>query len=359
MRVAVWVAGGAVAFGACAPFNHAEKPITVARSGVDGTKLASMLRGSVTNGGLWFDDADCAATFQTPGEVKQDQLSAFGQCLATLKLQASARKDALLDVAVMHYAPGFEVQARIVEEKGGPHLTWIGFAARRTPDEPATITVDAFESLRIAGDRNGPPAPQLASVLDSKRPEYTWLKVCLDVDGNMTSVDTHASTSLEATKAFRDAVSRWRFKPFTIAGQPVPVCAMVRPTYAVADAPPEESLPMPLPPPIGGKVPIVLTAEGRTVRGIKRTRGSNMIAPNDRDKARIAKAGSPRLNGSFYLCIDATGAVASVARIKSTGLATYDTKIQREMEQWAFEPLTVDGTATPLCTALTFIYTQR
>lgn len=53
------------------------------------------------------------------------------------------------------------------------------------------------------------------------------------------------------------------------------------------------------------------------------------------------------------------GAVGSVTQLKSTGFPAYDAKIIREMKQWGYKPYLVNGKAVPVCTAVTFIYTQR
>jgi hypothetical protein len=70
-------------------------------------------------------------------------------------------------------------------------------------------------------------------------------------------------------------------------------------------------------------------------------------------------AGSPQLIGSFKLCITAGGAVASVAMLKSTGSAAYDRKIERELFGWKYRLFTVDSVPVPVCTAITFVYSQH
>jgi hypothetical protein len=67
----------------------------------DANELATLFRGSVVNGGLWFADATCESQFAEPAEVPTSQLDAFAHCLAELHLQPSKRADALGDVVVM------------------------------------------------------------------------------------------------------------------------------------------------------------------------------------------------------------------------------------------------------------------
>jgi TonB family protein len=56
------------------------------------------------------------------------------------------------------------------------------------------------------------------------------------------------------------------------------------------------------------------------------------------------------------LCVDATGKVARVILLKSSGYPAYDEKIVTETKGWKYKPYVVDGKPVPVCTALTFIY---
>jgi hypothetical protein len=87
--------------------------------------------------------------------------------------------------------------------------------------------------------------------------------------------------------------------------------------------------------------------------------GNTQIVPDPEIKTAIFVAGSPRLIGSFRLCITAGGAIASVTKLKSTGSTAYDRKLEREMYGWKYRPFTIDGAPAPVCTAVTFVYSQR
>jgi hypothetical protein len=351
----------------CGPgMKRPEPTVSFADASGDAAKIEGLLQVSVTNGGLWFDDGTCAAKFQRPGDVKPDAFPMFARCLAGLHLQRSAREDALGDVAVMSYAPGFEVEARVVNERSGPRLTWIGFVARRSAQEQPTITVDVLEALRVSGDRNGPLDPALTAklVLDptsKTKAEYTWLKVCIDETGAVTSASPYETTSLAATAAFKDAVSKWTFRPFTIQGQPVPVCAMVRPAYPPAAAPAVETLPLPPPPSRSRHKDPIVFAEGavhKLMEG-KRIRGEKMISPDDDTKYEIQKSRVHRISGTFRVCVDDHGTVESVLPVRSTGFASYDRSIIGGIHQWVYSPFLVDDQAVPVCTSVMFIYSQR
>jgi TonB family protein len=92
--------------------------------------------------------------------------------------------------------------------------------------------------------------------------------------------------------------------------------------------------------------------EGLRISGVKN------IVPDDVTKVEIQRSGKTKIIGSFKLCIDANGAVLSVAQLKSTGFSAYDTKIKTAMQAWRYKPYTVNGKPVPVCTAVTFIYSQ-
>ena len=139
----------------------------------------------------------------------------------------------------------------------------------------------------------------------------------------------------------------------------MPVCAMLRPAYPPGGGPVDEQLPLPLPPAMrNGKPPIVI-AEGAKLVTAKRIRGQVLVVPEDETKVAIQEKGISRLIGQFRLCIDEGGKVESVLPLKSTGFAPYDRTIIGAIEKWVYSPYKVGDQAVPVCTVVTFIYTQR
>ena len=91
-----------------------------------------------------------------------------------------------------------------------------------------------------------------------------------------------------------------------------------------------------------------------------RISGEAQIVPDDVTKTEIQRSGKDRLVGTFKVCIDPSGNVTSVAQLKSTGFSAYDTKIASTIGgTWRYRPLSVDGAAAAVCTAVTFVYSQR
>jgi hypothetical protein len=312
--------------------------------GAQGPDIELMMRGQVTNGGLLFDDPACAFA---EGEVPQAKIGAFAKCVAALHLQASDREDDLAEITVLRYAPGIEIEARIVDEPTGPHLTWIGFASRRPGDLDApTITKEALAALRLAGDMHG-------KVEGLEADDTTWLKLCIDASGAIVKVDDFETSSDAAAKAFLALAQTWTFRPFVTRDKPMPACAMLR--MSAGENTEKEVLPLP-PPPSHGKRPIVVAP--RLLEG-RRTAGNASIVPDDLTKVRIAEHHVNRLVGQFRLCLDDKGSPESILPLRSTGFADYDAKIMLQMHDWRYKPYAIeDQPPTPVCSRITFIYSQ-
>ena len=325
----------------------------------------ALMRENVVNGGLHFDDPACAAQFP-PGEVPAAQLTAFARCLAQLELQPSPRQDPLGDVAVMTYGPGFEVEARVINEQRGPRLVWIGFASQldRGGATP-TLGRAAFEALRVTGATtvDAGLAQQLDLQLDPANgleAVSAWLKLCLDEAGVIASLDAYEATSMAAERAFLATARGWTFRPFIHGGVARPACGLTQMTYPPSKAPTVEILPLPPPPSRGKQRPIVLSpgAFGKMIEG-KRISGKRNIGPSQAIQAKMRNAKIPRLIGSFRICLDEAGHVESVLPLQTTRFAEYDRDLIAAMQQWIYAPYALDDQPVPVCTKITFIYKHR
>jgi hypothetical protein len=83
------------------------------------------------------------------------------------------------------------------------------------------------------------------------------------------------------------------------------------------------------------------------------------VTPDDSVKTAMAVNGIKRLVGSFRICLDERGLVESVLPLRSTGFADYDRKIIANVYQWRYEPYRIDDQVVPVCTGVTFIYSQH
>jgi protein TonB len=119
---------------------------------------------------------------------------------------------------------------------------------------------------------------------------------------------------------------------------------------AVAAPPPPPPPPPPAPP--QNVAPQALDAN--------RISGEKNIVPDDVTKTEISRSGKDRLVGSFKVCISLEGNISQVNQLKSTGFPAYDQKIVGTIRgEWRYRPFMVNGKAAPVCTAVTFIYSQK
>jgi outer membrane biosynthesis protein TonB len=96
-----------------------------------------------------------------------------------------------------------------------------------------------------------------------------------------------------------------------------------------------------------------------TVLDANRSAGSKEIAPDGATRTEISRAGVEKLTGRFKLCVTVDGSVGSVTMVKSTGFPNYDDRIQSTIRsQWRFKPFVISGKSTPVCTVVSFLYTQ-
>jgi hypothetical protein len=148
-------------------------------------------------------------------------------------------------------------------------------------------------------------------------------------------------------------------QPQTAQAEPakIPVKDVVQPV-AVEPDPPAQPPPPPPPPSTWTPPPSPPINIPPTLLEGQRLAGNKNIVPDDPTKTAIAQSGKDKLVGSFKLCITDAGDIASITMLKSTGFAAYDNRIQTEMKLWRYSPYVVNGKQVPVCTAVTFIYSQ-
>ncbi len=110
--------------------------------------------------------------------------------------------------------------------------------------------------------------------------------------------------------------------------------------------------PRPPAPPAPPKVVAAQILEGQRIAG------NSQISPDDVSKTELSRSGKTKVIGTFKICIATSGAISQVTQLKSTTLPAYDQKIASELKSWKYKPYVVNGQAVPVCTAVTFVYTQ-
>lgn len=119
-------------------------------------------------------------------------------------------------------------------------------------------------------------------------------------------------------------------------------------TIAVAPPPP----PPPPPPAKPAVVPQVAVEA-------KRIAGEKSIQPDDTVKIQMQRDGKSRVVSTYRMCLTKAGTIASINMVKSSGYPDYDRKINSKMREWRYQPFIVNGEPSPVCTMITFIYSQR
>lgn len=96
-----------------------------------------------------------------------------------------------------------------------------------------------------------------------------------------------------------------------------------------------------------------------TVIEAQRIAGQKLIQPDDGTKLQMARDGRARVEASVKMCLSATGDVARTSLGRSSGYPEYDALILATMQGWKYRPYLVNAEPTPVCTQVTFIYSQR
>lgn len=104
------------------------------------------------------------------------------------------------------------------------------------PSVPKTIAPTVLQSLRIAGETQIHPSnPTKNRMLRDGNPQVSGIvKVCISKVGTISDVSLIRSTKYgEFDQQLLGAVRGWRYRPHTIDGEAVPVCAMVSFVYSI------------------------------------------------------------------------------------------------------------------------------
>jgi protein TonB len=97
-----------------------------------------------------------------------------------------------------------------------------------------TVPPQILKGLRTSGETAiHPPYAVLQQMhRNEDRKTIASIKVCLATDGTVSSVALLRSTKYAAyDEAIMGAARRWRYKPYTVNGAPVPACGMVTFVY--------------------------------------------------------------------------------------------------------------------------------
>jgi hypothetical protein len=341
--------------------------ISAARAG-DAAAIEKHFAAELVFGGMWFPDAECRRVFPAAGRVMPEARAQLARCIAMLKLAKGEREHFYPEIVVLTYEPGLEIEAQLGPRGSGDEIEirWIGYVSRGDADDSLpTISPRALEQLHggplvVDDAARAKLDAELAAIKklpghDNVQTIHTWLKLCLDAEGNVAT--TGRATSSPATAdAYAAAAQHWRFRPFVLEGTPEAVCSLVYLAHPKPNAGVTAKMPV-----VGVKLPdgyqSALMVDPAARRPII---GDRMVVPIDLDKVQLSRSNISRLMGTFLVCANETGQVDHVETIRTTGLPKYDQRILAKTRAWRYAPMrTADGTPAKACTMVTFIYTQR
>jgi TonB family protein len=90
-----------------------------------------------------------------------------------------------------------------------------------------------------------------------------------------------------------------------------------------------------------------------------RISGDAQIHPPDVVTTMMQRDGKSQTRGTFKMCLDDGGNVASVRALRSTGYDAYDDRLVDGMRTWRYAPYKVNGKPVAVCTVVTFQYVVR
>ncbi|MEO8842868.1 MAG: hypothetical protein ABI591_10620 [Kofleriaceae bacterium] len=276
--------------------------------------------------------------------VHSTELPAFVDCIASQRVTAvTAGGDAKVDAI---YGPGFPLVIGFDADDKVSALT----SASEPGSKPLRIEPSTFASHVAKFSRVITPSATTKRTLDSRGAESVQaeLSLCVDETGATVPVATVADPALKPYEQdVADAARSWTVEPFKLDGKPQLACAtyIVGSSAAALDQPVQVAI-------AAGSI------ESRLLEPL-RIRGSKVILPDAPTKTKIAETASRRVIASFKLCLDDKGAPHGITVIKPSGYDAYDQKIMREMANWAYKPYVVAGSAVPVCTAITFVYSME
>ena len=304
---------------------------------------------------LPFVDAACTR-FTGKAEIDEANLAAFVGCLADLGVKNLTGPDDVFVNAV--YGPGFPLA--LVGTPVRMAFGWTKAGATMYAIEPLT-----FSSHIKKFSRQVDPAVLTKKAIDVSATDHVEavVTVCVDDKGKL-KVLAKSDDPAYAQEVERVAAA-WSITPFMLGEKAIEACTSLSVGYPASriSVPLQMRLPSPPPPPPPAS-PAVANPTGPqnvapTLLEGSRIAGERVILPDDKTKTAITASKRDKVIGSFKLCLDTTGAITSVVALKSSGFPDYDAKIIREMNKWTYRPYHVDGKAVPVCTAVTFIYSQK
>ena len=94
-------------------------------------------------------------------------------------------------------------------------------------------------------------------------------------------------------------------------------------------------------------------------KDLNRISGKTQLEPRAETLHRMILDGVTSVRAVVKLCIATTGSVTQAKLVTSTGYAAYDQMLLDSVRDWRYHPYTRNGTPTPACSAVSFIYAVK
>jgi hypothetical protein len=101
---------------------------------------------------------------------------------------------------------------------------------------PVNLKPAVIQGLRISGETEVRPSDYDKNSMWQAHVDQTsaMFKVCIGVTGDVTSATRVKSTKYsDYDQRIANAIHSWRYRPYTVAGQPAPACGMVTFVYSI------------------------------------------------------------------------------------------------------------------------------
>jgi TonB family protein len=98
------------------------------------------------------------------------------------------------------------------------------------------LPINAVEKQLISGQREPPLPPDTKQVMFKQgiTNPVIMVKLCINAGGTPTTVELKKSSGFaDADNNVMSKVREWRFRPYTVNGNPVPVCTAIMFRYVI------------------------------------------------------------------------------------------------------------------------------
>ena len=261
---------------------------------------------------------------------------------------------------------GYKMQARVAWLVATTSAACVGIKTQHMPPPPQ-VKIDAatLYALRIYH------AP-----VDLQGGKDLLFKVCLTADGAIERVEYSANMQPEVALRIAEKITQgWSYQAYVPPGQTkaVAVCGLIAPEeLAALDAPKPSAVPVP-PPKDTGDVAAVAspnpvtpaTSDAPTFiapTSIEQLRLAGLLAigPDDTTATQMQRLKVSTVRVGVKLCLAVDGTIASTNILTSSGFGNYDRRIFNTIRStWKYRPFIRNGVGMPVCTTVTFNYSQR